>query len=221
MLKSEAISRIQRRLGFMSSLSSEITEELKDAQVKFEKGIILPSGGVFLPWFLQTEISTAWTTSGEERVSLPSDFLKEAEGDGLWYFNADAEEEEDVWTLLQKDDLDFLRKNLPGSGAPQGYALDGMYLRILPVPDAAYRLKMLYFGSDTVLDTEADGTNKWLTHAPYLMIGEAGYEISFSARDSAAPDYFDKMRAREINRLWAFGEAREHENRSYAMGGED
>lgn len=221
MLKSKAIQRIQARLGFRTDLEATILAELQDSQNKLEQGVPLPTGGTFLPWFLQTEIGSVLTDIGEERIPLPTDpkFLKEAEGDALWYFNDAATEPEDIWTPLHKDDLDFLRTNLTGTGAPKAYALDGTYFRILPTPDQVYKLKMLYFGADAPL-TEEDTENKWLQFAPYLLIGDAGREVAFSARDDKAAQFFEQTFQREVQRVWAMGEAREHENRSYVMGGD-
>ncbi len=221
MLKSAAISRIQRRLGFRTDLASAILEELQDAQNRLEQGVTLPTGGVFLPWFLQTEIGMAVTDIGEERIPLPTDpkFLREAEGDALWYYNAEPDDESERWTVLEKNDLDYLRGALSGSGAPKGYALDGTYLRILPTPDQIYTLKMLYYGADEVLGG-SDTENKWLKYAPYLLIADAGREIAVASRDNTATQYFEQLFQREVQRLWAVGEAREHENRSYSMQGD-
>lgn len=221
MLKSEVVSRIQRRLGMRTDLAAAILEELQDAQVKFERGIQLPSGGIFLPWFLRSEQAEALTEINEQRVPVPSDFLREIDDEvGLWYYNADADTEDEQWTRLEKNGLDFLRVNLPGTGSPKGYCLDGVYFRIFPTPDAVYSLKMIYYAADATL-TDADGTNKWLTYAPYLFIGEAGYEIAASTRDDKAVAYFEKLRMQEIQRLWATTEARSQDERMLTMGGDD
>jgi len=119
MMRSVAVSRIQRRLGFRQDLSSAIIDELIAAQEKYERGVPVPivasaymgrflvGGGSFLPWFLRTEVTTITTSIGEERVPLPPDFLREYEEDALYYFNpaADPTIGQNQWRPLWKDDI--------------------------------------------------------------------------------------------------------------------
>lgn len=226
MIGSRAVSLIQRKLGWRSDKAAEILDELQDAQQRLEQGVQLPavpgqpsSLGTFLPSFLLSEISSKATQIGEERVPIPTDFLDEAEPDALWYFNPSADDPASVWTVLHKDDIDFLRGAFPGSGPPQAYAFDGTYFRIFPTPDAVYTLKILYYKSDVLLDLTTE--NKWLKNIPYLLIGEAGRELAFALRDTVAVQYFDKMSQSETVGLFATEQAQINTNRTYTMGGED
>ena len=93
MNKSDAIKLIQRRLGFRKDLATVIQEELIAAQTRLEAGITLPTGGIFLPWFLQTEINSIYTVIGEERILLPEDFIQEIDGDSLYVYDSETDVE--------------------------------------------------------------------------------------------------------------------------------
>lgn len=211
--RSAAVSRIEQTLAFRGTdKSSEIVTALQDAQVLLEKRPVLP-------WFLQTEVATEETTDGEERVVIPSDFIREWEEDPLWYFVAGTGGDDDAWVELAKEDLGFLRKNYPGEGAPVAYALDVKYFRIFPTPDATYTLKMIYFGTDALLTTDIE--NDWLKHFPYLMIGEAGKLIATALRDAAAVEVFNGFIAQNQAMLLVENEARMNSSRRFVMGGND
>ena len=214
MLRDAAVSRIQRILHFRSDKSTEIVEELQNAQTYYEKR---PN----LPWFLLTTIQDLATVATVETVALPSSpvFLREYDEDALFYFNSAATADADKWTELAKDDLDFLRETYPGSGAPKAYALVNENFYIFPTPDAAYTLKFIYYAEDTKLDTNVE--NEWLKHYPDLLIGYAGRMIAPPLSDAEAKAQFVEMETEARALLQAEIEAREHTNREYIMGGPD
>jgi hypothetical protein len=207
-----AVSRVQINLAFRSDKETEIIAALQDAQVELETGAILP-------WFLRSEVSSISTVSGEERVKLPSDFIREWDDDPLWYFNGDAAEASDRWVPLAKDDMETLRASFPGEGAPKAYQLDPKYFRIFPTPDAAYTLKMIYSKHDEVLSSNVE--NLWLKHFPWLLIGKAGTAIASALRDKDAIKFFDAKAAQNTRLMIRDTEARRHESRRYIMGGPD
>ena len=210
--RDSAVTRVQRILAFHDGLSTEIADALQDAQVELEKGKTLP-------WFLESEISSISTVDGEERVKLPSDFIREWEDDPLWYFNASAEEDADKWTPLAKDDLEILRATYPGEGAPKGYNLDVKYFRIFPTPDAAYVLKMIYYKHDALLTSNVE--NLWLEHYPWLVIATAGVPMATSLRDADALKVFAQLEIKHHDIMVADTEARKHASGRYIMGGPD
>lgn len=210
MIRDAAVSRVKRGLGFSTNRDAVIVEALQDAQQTLEQ---LDD----LPWFLKTEVSTISTVSGEERVPIPSDFLRENEDDAMYYFNASAVEDVDKWVELVKDDADLLRKVLSGTGSPEAYALSGEYFRIFPTPDDVYPLRMIYFQQDTLLTTNIE--NLWLKHFPLLLVGEAGADIAQSLHDQGATQRFQLLAAQQRVFLFKANQARQHENRRYVMGG--
>ena len=210
--RSAAIDRVQVGLAFRTGLETRVINALQDAQVQLERGTTLP-------WFLQTEVSSISTVDGEERVKVPSDFIREVDEDPLWYFNGSAEEAADVWTALAKDELEVLRRTYPGEGAPIGYNLDPSYFRIFPTPDAAYVLKMIYYKKDAVLDSDIE--NLWLEHFPLLLVGMAGFSLASGLRDKDAITLFNAMRVEQRATMVRDTEARKHASQRYIMGGPD
>jgi hypothetical protein len=208
-----AVSRVQRQLGFRTDLNEQIVDAMQDAQVQLE-------AEETLPWFLQSEISSISTVVGEERVKLPSDFIREWEDDPLWYFNSSAEEDEDVWNELDKGtDLGVLRRTYSGEGPPQAYHLTADYFRVFPTPDEIYTLKMTYYKNALVLDTNIE--NVWLKYFPWLLIGKAGVSLASSLRDKNALTVFAALELTNHTAMVHDTEARRHANKRYIMGGPD
>ncbi len=212
MFRDVARARIQQTLGFRGDKEAEIIAALQDAQVMLERG-------AELPWFLLSEVASITTSDGEERVPLPTDFLREWEDDPLWYFTAGTGGDADTWTELAKDDLALLRSKYPGEGAPIAYALDVKYFRIFPTPDATYTLKIMYFKTDAVLTTNIE--NQWLTYFPYLVMGEAGQLLASGLRDANAIAVFQDWTAKGNARMIIENEARMHASHGYVMGGQN
>lgn len=214
MTRDEAITRMRRYLGFNTRLDSAvIVDALKDAQVELESR---PE----LPWFLITEVASISTTAGEQRVAVPSDFIREYEREALYLYNKDDDKE---YAILEKRDADDLRKEYSEEeddrDEPKFYALDGKYFRLFPIPDDIYTLKLIYYAEDTKLDNNVE--NEWLKHAPYLMIGLAGMFIARMTRDQNARETFQEMAQLSSGQLDREMEAREAANRRYIMGGKD
>lgn len=207
-----AVARIHETLGFRSDKTTEIIAKLQDVQDLFE-------GAPELPWFLITEVESASTVSGEERVALPVDFLREWEDDALYYFNSTATADADKWVELEKGDLSVLRKKYPGSGAPVAYSLDGDYFRIFPTPDDVYTLKQIYYKKDALLTSNIE--NDWLKHGARLLIGEAGMAIAAALRDAEALAEFTRQRDDGARLLLIENEARSSTARRYVMGDTD
>ena len=212
MIRSEAVARIQTRLSFRTDREAEIIDALKDTQVELEREHELP-------WFLLSEVASYSTTANEERVSHPSDYLREWEGDHIWLFIAGDTVAENIWTPLLKVELDQLRLDYAGSGPPEAYAVSGNYWRLGPVPDDTYTLKQIYYKQDDTLDTNIE--NAWLKYAPDLMIGKAGRKIAWPLRDMTALAEFEKMEFQGNNRMLIENIQHEQVNRDLQMGGPD
>ena len=223
MTRDEAVASVKRRLGFWSGNDDEIATELQQAQVRLEQGIVLPRGGIFLPWFLMSEVATAAMIDGEERVPIPNDFLGELEEGALWLYDPDADTDSQ-FIPLSKDDLDFLKSAEPGTGTPVAYSQSGVYFRLKPTPDSdnasTKSLKLLYKSKDAIL-TDGATENSWLKYAHELMIGESGKIIAQALRDQQAIGIFDTVITVERQRLYMATESRLHDNRRYIIGGPD
>jgi hypothetical protein len=221
MLKSEAISTIQRHLAFRTDLENEALIELKQAQNKFEReGIPAPgvdTAGTFLPWFLLTEMATVSQEANEERIPLPSNFLAEAEESGFFRYAGTAEVGEQ-WKPLTK--IDIKRGRTATGSEPKYYARSGIYFRLFPMPQQVVEFRTVYYAADALLD-DTDSENKWLKNAPDLLIAEAGWHLAGSLRDKDAIGIFEHMKAVAARRLFFATEDATIVNMRLAMGGLD
>ena len=212
MNRDTAVMRVQQHLGFRTDKQTEIIDALKDAQQESERG---PD----LPWWLITEVANRNTVSGEERVPLPTNFIREVEGSALFYFDGANTEPSDVWTELKKDCEEFLRTDFPAVGTPCAYSTDKDYFRIFPTPDAVYNLKMRFYKQDELLTSNIE--NEWLKHEPFLLIGKAGQRIAASLRDATAIQIFQQQELEAFQRMLRETQARVDANFRYIMGGPD
>jgi hypothetical protein len=210
MTRDEAVAIVHQQLGFRSDQANNIVTYMQLAQQTLEKGRTLP-------WWLRSERSYIYTTANEQRVPIPSDFLREEEGNQLTYIPAATAENTD-YVPLDKDFADHLEaRYLTLTGPPEAYALDGVYFRIFPTPDDAYQIRMVYAKRDTILTSNIE--NLWLKHLPYLLIGVAGGMMATSLRDKEAQATFRGWAQEGLGLMYAENDAREHTNMDYQIGG--
>lgn len=204
MLRDEAVEVISRALGGRPGKRDHIIAALQQAQEHLE------AHPTFYPWFLETENSAGSTVAGEERVVLPADFLAEKEEDSLWLLNPE--------TPLTKRSLEVMRRMypLPDTDLPANYAISGGYIRLRPVPNAIYSLRMIYYGRDRKL--VANEENKWLRHASSWLIGIAGLQCANEAGHKGAIGNFTSMRDAARREVYVDSEARLHNNQTYLLG---
>lgn len=214
MTRDEAVSIIQQQLGFRSDLSSEIVTNLKLAQTQLEAG---PTK----PWWLVAEDSYITTAISEQRLGVPSDFLQELDQAVLRYVPTTLTDGE---VILKKEDYDVLYKDYIDddtgtleTGEPEAYALLGEYFRLFPVPDAEYRIRMIYYKQDTVLSSNVE--NGWLKRIPFLLIGKAGGMLASALRDAGALGTFQRWENEGRLLLLSQSTDREFANRELQMGG--
>lgn len=208
MTRSEAVAIIQQQLSFRSDQADNIVTYLKLAQQTLEKGRTIP-------WWLRSERSYIYTTADEQRVVIPTDFLREEEGSQLAYIPDDADA--DI-VFLDKDTVDQLEQFYQRTtGEPKAYALDGKYFRIFPTPDDVYQIRMVYGKKDVELTSNIE--NQWLKYLPYLLMGVAGRMIAGALRDNTAVQIFSQWEREGIALMVSENEAREHTNQDYQIGG--
>lgn len=209
MNKSTVINRIKLRLGSRedTDLNALIESELAQAQWEQEQS---PEPY----WFLLTESARAVTVLGEQRISLPTDFLLEVESNALWM------EYQGETKDLEKVEFDEAQRYFGTTpGMPKGYSLDGLYFNIWPVPDGVYDIWMKYYGADTDITTLSDTeTNKWLTYASDLLMGMAGLRVAMYIKDKEASDVFGAEVQRAQTRLSTLNTVRAEINMSRSRG---
>jgi len=196
MLGSEVITMMKQRLNRSTSASTSfetwILDELKRAQDRLETDPELPS-------ILLSERSFIDITISEERVVLPTDFLRENEEDDMQVFETVAAD----FTEITKSDMDEMRVKYPDeeTGRPRVYTFMGKYFRLRPVPEkATYRLYMTYFQKDAVL-TSGGAANEWSANYPDLLMSEAGIILATTLKNQGALTMFTGLRGTERIRL--------------------
>lgn len=208
MLRDTAVSIIAQRLGNRTDLDAKIVTEMQLVQDTLERAELLP-------FFLLTEMATTQTTAGEERVAIPSDFLKEFEEGALWYYNSG---ESPSWKPLARKNIQDVKGAFTSdeeTGAPQYYTLTGNYYRIAPVPDDVYILKQFYYAKDTVLSSNVE--NNWLKFAAEWFICETGVRISAYIQNDKMVQLFARDLAKAKDAFWRYNEGRKHSNQDYRM----
>ena len=214
MTMDEAIAWIQRQLGFRRALASEIQTSLQQAIIRIELDATLSR-----PRFLVQEYSDAAfvTTAGTRTVAIPTGFLQEAELDGgLYIYDSTAD---DPYIELTKAEPAYVRGAFTESEQPTHYGIQGANLIFGGIPDAAYDLRWFAYFKDNAAITGSE-TNLWLTHRPFLIIGEAGVHIASAAR-SPSLDYFSQLLTAERKALEATVVVDEEADSSSSMGGDD
>lgn len=211
MIGSAAVTLMKRRMARFSSsttMDDDVLIELQQAQTRLELSPVLP-------WFLLSERSFIDTEVNEPRIIVPDDMIREYEEGALWVLDAEGVEHElkkRIWDDIKSDP----RFDTPAR--PSRYALVGEYFRLRPVPNAIYRVRMIFFQQQPIITIGDE--NKWLKWAPDLVIAEAGVIVASSyIKNKEAEKMFSDMVAKEEVRLAIASEAREHANHKYV--GED
>lgn len=183
MLRSVAISRINRGLGFRSISASTIESALLEAQRELEKGKTLPK-------FLLQEDQTLTLTAGVSYVALPSGFLRVYE-ENRPHYTPDGEE---TPVYLEQKLFSEARAAYVDSedGGPQVYVIRKDTLLVYPVPDDDYTLTWDYYKAAALLTSDIE--NEWLANEPDWLIGEAGWRLAMDVRDQTAVQVFDSLR---------------------------
>lgn len=208
MTRDEAVAEIKVKLGFKTTLDTSIVTALQSVQRELEQE-------AYLPTFLISDETSMVTVAAQRYIAFPTSFLREYEEDGLFYIPDDTDEAE---VELLKDETSFLRGRYPDTGAPQAYSIDTRY-NIFPLADDVYTLRTRYYKRAALLTTNVE--NDWLLYAQKVMIGLAGKKIAEGLRDKDAIALFDQMAKEGRANMVVSSEAKVHENRRYAMGGDD
>jgi hypothetical protein len=206
MIRDEAVDIILRAVGNRKDKREDTVAAFVSAQEQME------TTGDFYPWFLETENASQFTVMHEERVQLPSDFLSEIENDALWIISADAE------IPLTRRPLDLMKANYPKTQfeRPLYYDVSSIYLRLRPIPDQAYQLRMSYIGRDAPLTDNIE--NRWLKYASQWLIGSAGLKIAAEVGHSMAMKKFQTDIDVGKRGCYVQSEARIHTNQIYYLG---
>lgn len=192
MLRSVAVARIQRGLGFRADQVDNIILQLQESQRFLEKGRSLPR-------FLKQEDATLVVASGTGQVAFPTGFLREVDGELLRYYDTDDEE----YVFLEKltKDESLSRFVDVDAGPPIAYAVRKAGIDFFPERDASYNLTWTYYKSAEALTSDIE--NAWLASAPEVLIGHAGMAMAKDLRDMEAVSIFQAMHAEAWKNMFA------------------
>ncbi|KKM89249.1 hypothetical protein LCGC14_1250630 [marine sediment metagenome] len=105
-----------------------------------------------MPHDLQEKLAVSSTTSGENRITLPSDF-KEMLNIRL----SGSSGSQDILQLVNPDRIDsFINSNATALGIPTHYMPYADFLELRPSPDSAYSVQMRYRAQLGTLVSESD-----------------------------------------------------------------
>lgn len=214
MLRDAAVSLIASRMGQRTDLNDAIILEM---------GLVittkLEENAVITPWFLLTESATSALTIDEERLAVPDDFIVEDEENPIFVLDT----ESNKYLPLKKigyDEMVWKYKDSENT-IPSVYAITGLYFTLRPLPNAAYAVKLRYYGKDPVLVSDGNVENRWLKYAPDLVIAATCAAVARGQiHDVPLAESFNGEIAGAWTRLKILNEARQHANRRYEMGEE-
>ena len=150
---------------------------------------------------------TGTTTSGNQYLNLPSDYLASF---SLSVLNSSSKE-----FLLQKD-VNFVQEfntNSSTTGTPRFYAMfDTTHFILGPTPDAAYTMELHYYYRPTSLTAGAGSGTTWLsTNAPNAMLyGSLVEAYTFMKGEKDLMDLYNGRFIESLTRIKDLAEAREN-----------
>ena len=150
---------------------------------------------------------TGTTTSGNQYLNLPSDYLASF---SLSVLNSSSKE-----FLLQKD-VNFIQEFNPNSsttGTPRFYDMfDTTHFILGPTPDAAYTMELHYYYRPTSLTAGAGSGTTWLsTNAPNAMLyGSLVEAYTFMKGEKDLMDLYNGRFIESLTRIKDLAEAREN-----------
>ena len=187
MTRDDAVTLIQSRLG---SRFDTRTKTLAELELRLQQEMLEQQ--TFLPWFLfqESQIILNLSDPTPEIFNFPEGFLREYSEDvdipSLWW-----QDDAGVWKPIPKKLVMSTYLLESSSGPPLAYSVVGERIRLWPVPDKEYSLRLYYYKAADVLSSNIE--NGWLKYASQLLWGKAGAALAVNFRDSAAVDYFTRM----------------------------
>lgn len=208
----KALDLLMKRLGNRTSpnLRAACLDEMTVAQEQLEQA---PE----LPWFIEGEWAEAFTEPGEDRVPIPTDFLREIEDRNLVIVR------DGVITDLRKSDYDAAEVEISRNAEPSvptHYMYRGNYIILRPVPNDVYTIAFpgYYARQQPPVDVETS-ENAWFKNVADLLIAMAGVNVAGQhIKDPELVQVFSAQQNSAENRLVRLMTAHEESNRTRRMG---
>lgn len=213
MLRDIAVALLADRMN-RTDLTTRIINEMQFAQTQLEND-------VFLPWFLLTDVVSKSTVALDERLALPTDYLREPDEDESNVWLTDSTTSPPTRNDLAKNTYGILVTKYKNSkyAQPLEYAVVNNYMRLRPIPDKIYTIQFLYYAADALLTTNIE--NGWLREAPDLLIAQTGMQITKYPRDDVRYKMFSDDYKTARTALMVVDTARREANVDRFMGDAD
>ena len=195
MLRTAAVQRIQRGLGFITNQADTIALALQEAQRDLEKGKTLPK-------FLLVEGAALTLLATESTVDLPADFRRLSDEKLRYTLAGESTPNFIEW---RRDYDAALEANFTGEGGgPKVAVLRSTYIDFINPADVTYNFVWSYYKKGALLTTDIE--NEWLADdaGSKWLIGEAGYLMAQDKRDKDGMAIFNTMRTQ--GRAACFGD---------------
>jgi len=202
MLRDAAVVIVKSRLG---NIQGTAHDNLIVSNMQLVQATVLERGSE-LPWFLAAdsavELTNITTTANVEMANLPSNFLREDDEKRYPVLRIDSTEESGYYPLEKLDYTKAIGRYVLGDGAvqagkPTKYDILGEKMYFRYIPDAAYTIRLFYFKSDVVLDSNVE--NQWLKYAADWIIAETCKQTAEDLQYQKLIEKFmqDAMRAKD------------------------
>src|SRR5690242_17073530 len=193
MTADQAIKEVQQIAGFRTDKADLILLMLGYFQSEREK-----PGMTFPPWLRKTNDSAIVTTKNISIYNIPSDYIQDTEEleGNLYLYTGGLGVQQSRTIFLKKQNFEGFQKRYFGEwpyvyanppqaladqsdtiqpGAPIDYVLRDTDVILGPTPDNTYNISWRYWAQD--IQPALGQTNKWLTNAPWCLIGDAALKL--------------------------------------------
>ena len=166
MIRDKVVELLGWRLGNRKDMATRALSEM----VLVQSTVL--EGHHWFPWFLQKDLVGVSTAATVGTIALPTDYLGQIEGRGLWITLPNGQLKK-----LVLGDYEELLAKYPGSSIPEAWCIEDSFIHIFPTPDAVYPVNWRYFARD--IDMSLDNVEtKWLKYAADLVLACVGRQLA-------------------------------------------
>lgn len=179
--------------------------------------------GLFIPWFLLQDDTSAELVPDQETVNLPAGFLRfddDAEIGGVWVQDTTITTP-DQWLPLTRQSYNAMKVKFStyAPATPSRYDVLTSKLYFRPIPDVALSIRIMAYFADSDVE-DAATTTLWLTNAADLIIAETALVgASIYTRDANLVPILAEERKVCLNRLEVMHIARQEALQNRKMEG--
>lgn len=216
----EIVGLLSKRFGNRPSLDQSIGYEMVYVQEN-----VIEKEPSFHPWFLlQEDLDVIAFTSGDEYVTLPSDYLALYEYGSVYVYDSAGDL---VRTPLEEWTYDKLTTRGTDedealvTGQPEKYVLMGNRIYLTPVPNYNGNLGIRMYAKQTAITSETDATtHPILLHASDWLMNAVGLRLAMNVQNTDWMEIFLSQAADARSRIEYETYQREAGSEGRVKGGE-